>query len=147
MRRTTARESGIECAMWTSSSSNGPTSHRSPARQHLERRVAEPVLLELRAHQADRQRAAVDRGRAPDLAQDVGQRADVVLVAVGEHDRLDVVGAVAKVGEVGQHQVDPQHLGGREHQPGVDDDDAPVVLDHGHVLADLAEPAERQDAK
>ena len=47
--------------------------------------------------------------------------------------------------EVGQDEVDPEHLRGREHQPGVDDDDPPVVLDDGHVLADLAEPAERQD--
>jgi hypothetical protein len=36
------------------------------------------------------------------------------------------------------------HLGGREHQPGVDDDDAAAVLDHGHVLADLAKAAQRQ---
>ena len=63
--------------------------------------------------------------------------------AVGEHDRLDVVGALAQVGEVGQHEVDAEHLGGREHQPGVDDDDPAVALDDGHVLADLAQPPER----
>ena len=115
--------------------------------QHLERRVAKPVLLELRAHQADRQRAAVDDRRHPDLAQDVGKRPDVILVPMGEDDRLDVVGVIAKIGEVRQHQVDSQHLGGREHQTGVDHDDPPVVLDDGHVLADLAQPPERQDAK
>ena len=71
----------------------------------------------------------------------------MVLVAVGEDDRLDVVGALAQVGEVGQHEVDPVHLGGREHQPGVDDDDAAVVLDHGHVLADLAEAAQGQHSQ
>ena len=38
-------------------------------------------------------------------------------------------------------------LGGREHQAGVDDDDAAVVLDDRHVLADLAQPAEREDAQ
>ena len=71
----------------------------------------------------------------------------MVLVPVGEDDRLDVVDAVAQVGEVGQDEVDAEHLGGREHQAGVDDDDPAVVLDHGHVLADLAQPAERQHAK
>jgi hypothetical protein len=71
----------------------------------------------------------------------------VVLVAVGEDDRLDVLGAVAQVGEVGQDEVDAEHLGGREHQPGVDDDDAALVLDHGHVLADLAQSPERQHAQ
>ena len=68
-------------------------------------------------------------------------------MAVREHDRLDVLGALAQVGEVGQHEVDAEHLGRREAQADVDDDDAAVVLDDGHVLADLAEPAERKDAQ
>ena len=104
------------------------------------------MLVELRADHADRQLAAVDHRRLADLAQHVGQRADVVLVAVGEDDRLDVVGAVAQVGEVGQDEVDPEHLRGRELEPGVDDDDPAAVFDDGHVLADLAQPAERDDA-
>ena len=118
-----------------------------PRRQLLQRRVGELVLVELGADHADRQQAAVDHRRHADLAQHVGQRADVVLVAVGEDDRLDVVGAVAQVGEVGQDEVDAVHLGGREHQPGVDDDDLAVELDHGHVLADLAETAQGQHSK
>ncbi len=71
----------------------------------------------------------------------------MVLVAVGEDDRLDILGAVAQVGEVGQDQVDPGHLGGRKHQPGVDHDDPPVVLDHGHVLADLPQASEGEHTK
>ena len=71
----------------------------------------------------------------------------MVLVAVGEHDRLDVIRALAQVGEIGQHQIDAELVGGREHQPGVDDDDPAVVLDHVHVLADLAQSAEWKDAK
>ena len=141
------RMSGIECERWISSSSKGPSLHLLPRRQLLQRRVAELVLVELGADHADRQQAAVDHRRHADLAQHVGQRADVVLVAVGEDDRLDVVGAVAQVGEVGQDEVDPEHLGGREHQAGVDDDDPAVVLDDGHVLADLPQPAERQHAE
>ena len=81
------------------------------------------------------------------LAQDPRQRADVVLVRVGDDDRLDVVGALAQVREVRQDEVDAGHLGGREPQAAVDDDDRAVVLDDGHVLADLAQPAERQDAQ
>ena len=68
-------------------------------------------------------------------------------MAVRDDDRLDVVDAVAQVGEVRQDEVDPDHLGGREAQPDVDDDDPAVVLDDGHVLADLAEAAERQHAQ
>ncbi len=71
----------------------------------------------------------------------------MVLVAVGDDDRLDVAGALAQVGEVGQHEVDADHLGRREAQADVDDDDPPVVLDDGHVLAYLPEPSEGQDAQ
>src|SRR5581483_8670985 len=39
------------------------------------------------------------------------------------------------------------HLRRREAQPHVDHHDPAVVLDDGHVLADLAQPAERQDAQ
>ncbi len=65
---------------------------------------------------------------------------------MGDDDRLDVLGALAQVCEVRQHEVDPDHLGRREAQPHVDDDDAVVVLDDRHVLAYLPEPAEGQDA-
>ena len=123
-----------------------PPCYLLPGLEHLQRRVAELVLLELRAHQPHGQRAAVDHRRHAELAQHVGQGADVVLVPMGEHDRLDVVRALAQVGEVRQHEVDAEHLGGREHEAGVDDDDPVVVLDHGHVLADLPEPPEREDA-
>ena len=64
---------------------------------------------------------------------------------VRDHDRLDVVDALAQVGEVRQHEVDAELLGGREAQPGVDHDDAPAVLDDGHVLADLAHASQRED--
>ena len=79
----------------------------------------EPVLVELGARHRHGERAAVD-GRSligPELAQDPRQRAEVVLVAVGHDDRLDVLDAIAQVGEVGQHEVDPEHVGGREAQP------------------------------
>jgi hypothetical protein len=72
------------------------------------------------------------------------QRAEMILVAVRDHDRLDVVGPLAQIGEVGQHEIDPKHVGGREPESGVDDDDPAAVLDDGHVLADLAEAAEGQ---
>ncbi len=67
-------------------------------------------------------------------------------MAVGDDDRLDVPRPLAQVGEVRQDQVDADHLGGGEAQPDVDHDDPPVVLEHGHVLAYLAEPSEGQDA-
>ena len=79
-----------------------------------------------------------------DLAQQVRQRADVILVRVREHDRANL--AVAEVAEVGQDQVDAEVLVAREREPGVDDDGLAAELEDGHVLADLAEPAERDHA-
>ena len=106
--------------------------------------IAQLVLIELGARHRDRQRAAVD-GRLhtiAEVAQDPWQRTEMVLVAVRDHDRLDVLSALAQVGEVGEHEVDANHLRGREAQADVDHDDAAVVLDHRHVLADLAETPE-----
>ena len=68
-------------------------------------------------------------------------------MAVRDDDRLDVVDALAQVREVGQHEVDAHHLGRREAQAAVDDDDPAVVLDDRHVLADLADAPEREDAQ
>jgi len=41
----------------------------------------------------------------------------------------------------------PSWSGRRESQAGVHDHDPPAVLHDGHVLADLAQAAERQDAQ
>ncbi len=71
----------------------------------------------------------------------------MVLVPVRDHDRLDVLRALAQVGEVGQHEIDADHLGGREAQAHVDDHDPAVLLDDRHVLADLSQPSEGQDAQ
>ena len=113
-------------------------------REH--RVVVELVLLDLVAEQAARQRAGVDR-HARELGQDVRQGADVVLVGVGDEERPDLVAALLEVGDVGDDEVDAEHLLVGEHQPAVDDDDVVAVLEDVHVLADLPHPAERDDAE
>ena len=113
-------------------------------REH--RVVVELVLLDLVAEQAAGERRGVDR-HARELRQDVRQGADVVLVGVGDQERLDVGLALLEVGDVGDDEVDPEHLLVGEHQPAVDDDDVVAVLEHVHVLADLADAAERDDSK
>ena len=79
------------------------------------------------------------------LAHEVRQRADVILVPVREHDRAHHLLPLAEIREVGQDEVDAEMLVAREREPGVDDDDRAVRLVDGHVLADLAEAAERDD--
>ena len=121
--------------------------HRLAARVDLDqlRVVAHAVLVELRLDQAERQPRAPDLGHA-DLAHEVRQRADVILVAVRQDDRSQRAGRIAQVAEVGQHEVDAQHLVAREAETRVDQDPLAILLDHGHVLADLAETAEGDDA-
>ena len=102
--------------------------------------------LILLPEQAAREGRRVDR-HARELGQDVRQPADVVLVGMRDEERLDLVAAFLEVGDVGHDEVDAEHLLVGEHQPAVDDDDVVAVLEHVHVLADLAHAAERDDPK
>ena len=70
-----------------------------------------------------------------------------ILVTVSQNDRLDVLRALAEVGEVGQHEVDAELVGRREHEARVDDDQPVLVLDHRHVLADLPQAAQGKHAQ
>ena len=106
------------------------------------RLLPEPVLVELGLHERERQRRR-DHGIDLDLPQEVRQPADVVLVSVREHDGADA--APLEVADVRQQEVDTEVLVAREGEPRVDDDDLVPELVDGHVLADLAEAAERDD--
>ena len=125
---------------------NGPISISSPGSSGEQRVVVELVLLDLVAEQAAGEGAGVDR-HARELGQHVRQAADVVLVGVGDEEGPDVGAVLLEVGDVGDDEVDAEHLLVGEHEPAVDDDDVVAVLEHVHVLADLAHPAERDDAE
>ena len=114
--------------------------------QGVERIVVELVLLDLVAQQAAGQRGRVD-GHARELGEDVRQPSDMVLVRVRDEERPDVLAALLEIGHVGHDEVDAEHLLVGEHQAAVDDHDVVAVLEHVHVLADLADAAERQDAE
>ena len=113
---------------------------------HLEGERLDPVLLQLALDQREGQPGA-DQRHVRLLAQQVRHRADVVLVAVGEDDRVEVVPAVPQVAEVGQDQVDAGLLGLGEQHAAVDDEQPAAVLEDRHVAADLADAAERDDAQ
>ena len=78
---TMATASGIECAMRTNSSAERPDARRGRPRARLAQlgRAQEAVLVELRLDEPERQPRRPDLGHA-DLAQQVRQRADVILV-------------------------------------------------------------------
>ena len=105
--------------------------------------VEHPRFLDAAAGEAERQPRPVDRDG--DVAQEVGEPAGVVLVGVREHHALDPVGVLAQVREVGQDEVDAGHVGVGEHEPAVDDEDAPLDLEAEAVPPDLAQPAEEDE--
>ncbi len=70
----------------------------------------------------------------------------MVLVAVGDEDGADTIFLVLQVGRVGEEQIDPEHFFLGEPEPHVDDDDVLAALEDGHVLADLADAPEENDA-
>ena len=107
--------------------------------------LAQAVLLELRLHQRQGQRRAEDGDVLAALEQ-VGHRADVVFVTVGEDQADDVVHPVVEVAEVRQDEVDAGLLLFGEEDTAVDDEQLAAVLEDGHVPADLAEAAEGDDA-
>ena len=71
----------------------------------------------------------------------------MVFVAMRDDDALELVLVLKHIGVVGQKQVDTRVVVVWEHEAGVVEDDVVPVLDHGHVLADAVETAERDDAQ
>ncbi len=66
----------------------------------------------------------------------------MILVAVGDDDPPYPIYLIQQVTKIGDDQVNTQHVVFREHQPGVHDQDLPVVLQHHHIFADLTEAAQ-----
>jgi hypothetical protein len=94
--------------------------------------LAEPVR-----HEAQREPRAVDRRRR--RLEGERQRADVVFVAVGEHDGADAGGPLRDVLEVGDDRVDPRKLGPGEHHAGIEEQDVVPPLHDQGVQAKLSQ--------
>jgi hypothetical protein len=75
----------------------------------------------------------------------VGERADVVFVAVGQEDAADTAGALGEVLEIGYDRIDTRHLGGGEEHAGVEEHEVLLPLEHERVEAELTEAAERDE--
>jgi hypothetical protein len=76
------------------------------------------------------------------FAQDPGQAANVVHVAVGEDDGADMRFVFNQVGDVRNHNIHAQQLRLREHQPSVDHDNVVFPAEGEAVHAELAQAAE-----
>ena len=94
--------------------------------ERKERVRLEPVLLQLVAQEAAREGRGVDRD-VGELRKDVREGADMVLVGVRDQEGADLLPVLLQIRDVGDDEVDPEHLLVQEHQPAVDHDDVVAV--------------------
>ena len=102
--------------------------------------LVQVVFLELFLHEAQGERGPVD-GRVQ-IPEHIGERTDMVFVAVGEQDGAHLLLALHEVADIRDHHVDAEHVRFRKHEAAVHDDDVIAVLEGRHVQADLAETAQ-----
>ena len=101
------------------------------------------VFLKFIFDEADGQPGGVDRHI--EFFEQVRQAADVVLVPVGDEQALDAVLVLQHVGEIGDDQINTEHIGIRENQAAVDQDHIALAFIQGDVFADFAQAAQRAD--
>ena len=102
------------------------------------------VFLALGLYEGQRQLGTDQRDVWTQLEQ-VRYAADMVFVAMGEYQGLDLVETVLDVVEIRQDQVNARLLLLREKHAAIDEQQVAVVFDHVHVAADFAETAKRHD--
>ncbi len=103
------------------------------------------VAAELGLEQAARQRGGVDWHR--NLVEHVADGAGVVLMPMSNDDPAHPVPVLEQVAEVGDDVVDPQHVILGEHDAGVDHQGVVAVLQDHHILADLPQTTEGDQAQ
>ena len=118
-----------------------------PWRQYLHRIRIAAMLVELAGRQRAGELARIDRHTQ--LIPEMPQRANVILMAVGDHDRLQPVGALNEPRQIGEDQIHPRcriHIPKSHAQ--IDKDQTllaglPVAVDIG-IHAHFPRPAEGQ---
>ena len=75
--------------------------------------------------------------------QQIGNRADVVLVPVGDKKTLDFVLVFLKVCEIRNYKVNAEHFVIGKSHSAIDYDYFVLVFIHGHIFSDFAQAAQR----
>ena len=101
--------------------------------------VRQAVLLQLQPDQTVGHGSAVDG--AVHIPHQIGNGTDVVLVAMGDEDTLQLLLVGCQVGKVGDHQIHTIHILFREAHTAVNGDHVLAVFQHGNILADLIQTA------
>ena len=105
--------------------------------------VQQLVLFELAFNVGQRELGGVDGNL--EFAQNPGQAADVVLVAVRQDDGAHMLLVLNQVGDIGNNDIDAQQLRLRKHQPRVDHDNVVFPAQRKAVHAELAQSAQGND--
>ena len=105
--------------------------------------AGQPLLLELAGDQPGGERSGVERHA--EIVGEIGDGADMVLMAVGEHDAEQIGAMLLDEGEIGEDQLDPRI--GRIGEGHAEIDHHPFALAAVEidVHADLARAAEREE--
>ena len=112
-----------------------------PWRDFAKVRILEQsVLFEFLAHQREREFRAVD-GHVQ-IANHVGNRADMILVRMREKNRFHLLLALLQESDIGDDDVNAEKFCFGEHQACVDDDNLVSASQGHHVHAEFAKPAE-----
>src|SRR6267142_1514732 len=78
-----------------------------------------------------------------EVAQNIRQRADVIFMAVRQHDRAYMSTILLQIRSVRYDQVDAEQFRFRKHHARIDDEDVVAEPQRHHVHAEFAETAER----
>ncbi len=137
-----ATQSGMLCVTRMNSIVNGPTVTPSRGRTACTGVSSSPCSRSFASTMRKRQRRAVDR--PVDVRHHVRHAADVVLVAVRQHEGRGAP-FLLQVGEVRDDPVHAEQFGVREHDAGIDHDGRLTPGERQHVHAELAKSAKRYD--
>jgi len=89
-------------------------------------------------YETTRERCGID-GRGY-LLEQVGQRSDMILVAVGQYDAAYVVAVFHEVRPVRDDEIDAEHIILGEHQSRVDDQKVVTIFQYSAVFPNLPQP-------
>ena len=103
------------------------------------------MLLALGFDESQRELGTDQRNIRAKLQQ-IRHATDMILVAVGEHQSLDLVETILDVMEVRQDQINARLLFFREKHTAIDEQQMTIVFDHVHVAADFTKAAKGHDA-
>ena len=111
-------------------------------REYL-RVIQKIVLLKLELNECRRERRCVYRDIQ--IVNDIRNSADVILVSVSDDYTSYFFGVGLEIRNVGNDDIYTVHIFIRETETAVDNDNIRAKFNGSHVLADLAETAERND--